>query len=73
MEQEPWEAEMEQRLSIFSFNLESGRWGIQQARGYATALGTIQTSVRAQTADVEQIQEADSSGGLLNMFDLDRC
>lgn len=73
MEQEPWGGEMEQRLRGVSFNLESGRRGIQKLRGYARALWKIQTSVCAQTAGVEQIQEADSSGGLQNMFDLDRC
>lgn len=72
MEQEPWGGE-EQRLRRVSFHLESGRWGIQKLRGYATALGKRQTSTCAQAAGMEQIQEADSSGGLLNIFDLDRC
>lgn len=71
MEQELREGGMEQRLRRISFHLGSGRQRIQQLRGHVTALGKIQTSVCAQAAGVEQIREADSSSGLLNMFVLD--
>lgn len=71
MEQELGEGETEQRLRRISFHLESGRQRIQQLGGHVTAPWKIQTSVCAQAAGLEQIQEADSSSGLLNMFVLD--
>lgn len=56
-------------------SLQFGQWptGDSEAEGLCHGTGEGTTSVCAQAASAEQIQEGDSSGGLQNMFDLDRC